>query len=375
MSCKSEDRQIAESPNRQIPMTPSTILLTGGAGFVGSNLALHLKQTHPGARVVAVDNLKRRGSELNLPRLAQGGVEFVHGDVRNREDLECGVAADLLLECSAEPSVLAGIGSPPDYVVQTNLVGTLNVLEYCRRHGTAMIFLSTSRVYPIEALCRIRLVETPSRFEIAAEQELPGISSRGISEEFPLAGARSLYGASKLASELFIEEYVEHYGVPIVVDRCGVIAGPWQMGKVDQGVVSLWVARHVFGRGLSYIGYGGAGKQVRDVLHVGDLCDLVDLQIARLESLSGRTFNAGGGREVSASLAELTELCRAATGRTVPIDSVPETRAADVPLYITDNTRLSDELGWKPARTMERIVADVHAWIIAHRRMLEPILG
>lgn len=351
------------------------ILLTGGAGFVGANLALHLKQAHPGARVVALDNLKRRGSELNLGRLAKGGVEFVHGDVRKREDLECGVAADLVLECSAEPSVLAGIGSAPDYVVQTNLVGTLNVLEYCRRHGAAMIFLSTSRVYPIEPLRRIRLRETASRFEIAPQQELPGVSARGISEEFPLAGARSLYGASKLASELFIEEYVEQYGVPVVVDRCGVISGPWQMGKVDQGVVSLWVARHVFRRPLRYIGYGGTGKQVRDVLHVDDLCDLADLQIARLEELSGRRFNVGGGRDVSVSLTELTELCRAATGLTVPIEPVPETRAADVPLYITDNARISDALGWKPARTMDRIVADVHAWIVAHRGALEPILG
>lgn len=355
-------------------MTPNTILITGGAGFVGSNLALHLQRVLPRTRIVALDNLKRRGSELNLPRLKEGGVEFVHGDVRNREDLDATVRADLLLECSAEPSVLAGIDSSPDYVVQTNLVGTINVLEYCRRHQTAMIFLSTSRVYPIEALCRIALVETGTRFEIDQAQTMPGISARGIGEEFPLAGARSLYGASKLASELFIDEYGAQYDLPMLVNRFGVIAGPWQMGKIDQGVVTLWVARHVFGKPLSYIGFGGTGKQVRDVLHIDDVCELIALQIDQLESLRGGLFNVGGGRTVSVSLAELTELCRTVTGMTIPIAAVPENRAADVPLYVTDNAKIERTLGWSPQRSMQRLIEDVHTWIKANEASLRPIL-
>lgn len=356
-------------------MTPNTILITGGAGFVGSNLALYLKRERPQTRIVALDNLKRRGSELNLPRLKSAGVEFVHGDIRNREDLDAAEAADLLLECSAEPSVLAGIDSSPDYVVQTNLVGTLNLLEYCRRHRTAMIFLSTSRVYPIEALCRIKLVEAGARFEIDTKQALPGISARGISEEFPLAGARSLYGASKLASELFIEEYGAQYDLSMLVNRFGVIAGPWQMGKIDQGVITLWVARHVFEKPLSYIGFGGTGKQVRDVLHIDDVCELIALQIDRLESLRGELFNVGGGRPVSVSLAELTALCRAATGKSIAIAAVPENRAADVPLYVTDNGKIEAALGWRPQRTIERLIEDVSAWITAHETSLRPILA
>ena len=356
-------------------MTPTTILITGGAGFVGSNLALHLKHARPQARVVAFDHLKRRGSELNLPRLKAAGVEFVHGDVRSPGDLDAADRADLLLECSAEPSVLAGIDSSPDYVVQTNLVGTLNVLEYCRRHRSAMIFLSTSRVYPIDPLCRIKLVETSTRFEIDASQPMPGISPRGIAEEFPLAGARSLYGASKLASELFITEYAAQYDLTMLVNRFGVIAGPWQMGKIDQGVVTLWVARHVYGQPLSYIGFGGTGKQVRDVLHIDDVCELIALQIDRLESLRGELFNVGGGRPVSVSLAELTELCRAATGKSIPIASVPENRAADVPLYVTDNGKIEASLGWRPQRSMERLIEDVNAWIRAHETSLRPILA
>ena len=113
--------------------------------------------------------------------------------------------------------------------------------------------------------------------------------------------------------------------MPAIINRCGVLAGPWQMGKVDQGVITLWVARHVFGLPLKYIGYGGLGKQVRDVLHVNDLFDLIVLQMSSPESWDGRIYNVGGGREVSVSLLELTELCRRATGREVPIGRVPET--------------------------------------------------
>jgi CDP-paratose 2-epimerase len=270
--------------------------------------------------------------------------------------------------------VLAGYGSSPAYVLQTNLVGTLNVLELCRRTGAGLLFLSTSRVYPVEPIRAIRLEQAATRFEIAEKQDLPGITQRGLSEDFTLQGARSIYGATKLASELFIEEYADAYGLRAVVDRCGVIAGPWQMGKVDQGVVALWVARHVYKRELSYIGYGGTGLQVRDVLHVDDLCDLVSLQIRRLEELGGGVFNAGGGRECSVSLCELTTLCQRLTNNAVPIRAVPETRPVDIPLYITDSSKLSRATGWSPKRSMETLVSDVHEWIRAHEPLLRPIL-
>jgi CDP-paratose 2-epimerase len=354
-------------------MTPTTVLVTGGAGFVGSTLALHLKRHDVARRVVALDNLRRRGSELNVPRLRACGVEFVHGDIRCPEDLDV-AETDLLLECSAEPSVLAGYDSSPGYLLNTNLGGTLNLLEHCRRRGAAMLFLSTSRVYPMAALAAIRLEETATRFEIAPAQTLPGISARGVSEEFPLAGARSLYGATKLASELFIEEYAYAYGLRAVVDRCGVLAGPWQMGKVDQGFVALWLARHLFEGRLSYIGFGGTGKQVRDVLHVDDLCDLVTRQIARLEDVAGQVFNVGGGRRVSVSLCELTELCRRVTGKTIAIDPVAATRTADVPLYVTDTAKVEAALGWSPTRDLERIVVDTHDWMRAHAASLRSIL-
>jgi CDP-paratose 2-epimerase len=353
----------------------NTVLVTGGAGFVGSGLALGLKAAKADTRVIALDNLKRRGSELNLPRLKSGGVEFLHGDIRNPEDLEAIGKVDVILECSAEPSVLAGIDESPAYVVRTNLEGTINCLDLARRHGAAVVFLSTSRVYPIRAIAGLNYTESDTRFELADNQPFPGVSPAGISEAFPLEGTRSLYGATKLASELILQEYREMYGFPAVINRCGVIAGPWQMGKVDQGVVVLWAARHFFEKPLQYIGFGGTGKQTRDLLHIDDLVRLVLYQLDHLEALDGETFNVGGGREVSVSLLELTALCQEATGNTVSISPVAETRAADIPLYITDNWKVTDATGWRPEKNATCIVADIVTWLEDHRNDLAPILG
>lgn len=340
------------------------ILVTGGAGFVGSNLALWLRRRYPSAEVIAADNLKRKGSETNLPRLRAGGVEFLHCDIRNKEDLRLDQRGiDLILECSAEPSVLAGYGEAPDYLLNTNLLGTINCLELARRTGAHLLFLSTSRVYPIANLNALALRETPTRFTLAPEQAIPGVSERGIGERFPLEGPRSLYGATKLCSELLIQEYGAMYGLRYIINRCGVLTGPWQMGKVDQGVFTLWVALHYFERELSYIGWGGTGKQVRDLLHIDDLADLLEIQLARFEEFSGATFNVGGGFESSLSLLETTALCRAITGKTVPIRQVDTNRPADMALYITDNTRVTAATGWAPRRTPEETLRSIYEWI------------
>jgi CDP-paratose 2-epimerase len=352
-----------------------TILVTGGAGFVGSCLGLGLKRERADARVIAFDNLKRRGSELNLSRLRAGGVEFVHGDIRNPEDLGGLGHVDLILECSAEPSVLAGYNSSPQYLVNTNLGGTINCLELARRTGAAMLFLSTSRVYPVAAINALAFREEETRFAVCEEQAVPGVSGRGLSEAFPLEGARSLYGATKLCSELILREYLDMYGLRGIVNRCGVLTGPWQMGKVDQGVVVLWAARHIYGGNLQYIGYGGTGKQVRDMLHVDDLLRLVQYQLAHLDELNGETFNVGGGPEVSASLREMTAYCRDITGNTIDIASTPQDRPADIPWYITDNARITARTGWTPTQTVPQILEEICRWISDNRDTLRPILG
>jgi CDP-paratose 2-epimerase len=352
--------------------TAESILITGGAGFVGSSLALHLKNSFPHARVVCMDNLYRRGSELNLSRLQTAGVEFVKGDIRNAGEFPPG-PFEFLIECSAEPSVLAGYAGSPDYLMETNLMGTYRCLEQARVWQSKTIFLSTSRVYPISVLEQHPWTEQPTRF---AWQDVSGaaISSRGVTEHCAMTAARSLYGWTKFASESLIEEYRAGFDLRAVTNRCSVIAGPWQMGKVDQGVVALWVFRHYFGKPLKYIGYGGVGKQVRDMLHVADLCELVTEQISHFDQWEGWLGNVGGGLEISASLLELTGICRKVMGREVPIGVETENRQADLRIFLADSAKLFSRTAWRPQRNVERIVADVFDWVRANERELQPLV-
>jgi CDP-paratose 2-epimerase len=351
------------------------VLITGGAGFVGASLGISLAARHPDWELVAYDNLHRRGSELNPSRLEASGIQFVKGDVRDADGLMKTKPIDALIECSAEPSALAGSDGETDYTVHTNLTGAYNCLELARRDGAQLVFLSTSRVYPVQRQSELAYDEGATRFQLSDRQVVPGASSAGISEDFPLEGARTLYGATKLAAELLIEEYASGFGLRTVVDRCGVITGPWQMGKVDQGVFAFWVFHHHFGLPLSYIGYGGSGKQVRDLLHVDDLVELVDEQLSDPEGWAGFVGNVGGGRDNSLSLLETTEICRELTGNDVPIDSVPEARPGDVPIFLADCSRLFERTEWRPSRDPRRTLADIQRWTAANESSLAEALG
>ena len=350
------------------------ILVTGGCGFVGSHIAINLKEIYPDYNVIAFDNLRRRGSELNLTRLKEAGVSFIHGDLRKKEDLDQVGEVFLIIDAAAEPSVLSGLDGSVDYVIETNLIGTINCLNYAKKYNSDFIFLSTSRVYPIEEINKIKFHEDATRFIVSDKQLINGVSGKGISEDFPLSGARSLYGACKLSSELFIREYGAFFGIRFIINRCGVITGPWQMGKEDQGVIVLWAASHYWKRKLKYIGYGGTGKQVRDILHISDLFSLLKYQVENIDVLNGEIFNVGGGTESSVSLLELTELCRAATDTLIEIEPVTEIRKADVPIYITDNTKVSKVTGWRPKVKPEQIINEIAGWIRENEKSLQYIL-
>jgi CDP-paratose 2-epimerase len=350
------------------------VLVTGGAGFVGANVGVGLRQRHPDWEIIALDNLHRRGSDLNLPRLGTAGIEFIHGDVRELDDLLIVGEVDAILECSAEPSAQAGLSGQPGYVFDTNLRGAYHCLELARRQDAHLVFLSTSRVYPVPALRALRLEEGETRFELSAEQRLPGASVEGIAEEFPLQGFRTLYGTTKLAAELLIDEYRYAYGLRAVINRCGVIAGPWQMGTVDQGVFTHWVLAHHFKRPLRYIGFGGSGKQVRDLLHVEDLVELLDEQLLDPQRWDGATLNVGGGRAFSLSLLETTALCAEITGHPLEVEATAEPRSGDVPLYLSDYRALANRSEWRPRREPREVLTDVHAWVCAHEADLERTL-
>jgi CDP-paratose 2-epimerase len=347
------------------------VLIPGGAGFVGSNLAIKLKNNYPKLDVVSFDNLYRKGSELNLPRLKENGVVFIKGDVRSYEDISKVADPDLIIECCAECSVLSGYGESARYMIETNLSGAINCLELAKENKADFIFLSTSRVYPIENLCGLSLEEKDSRLQLASEQPIFEIKNSGIGEEFPLEGTRSFYGASKLSAELMVREYIEGYGIKGVINRCGVIAGPWQMGKVDQGFLSLWVARHIYKNTLTYMGFNG--KQVRDLIHIDDLYDLIDMQMRDIASYNAQVYNIGGGIDNSVSLQELTKICQEVTGESILINVDPKKRQVDIPYYVTDYSKINKKNGFKPKRTIKNIVEDVALWINDNKEMLEPI--
>jgi CDP-paratose 2-epimerase len=350
------------------------IIITGGAGFVGSTLCLQLKSKYPNYEVVAFDNLKRRGSELNLKDFQIQGIPFIHGDIRNNEDLNALGQFDVLIEASAEPSVTAGLDSDPTYVINNNLYGSINCFNACIKNKAKLIFLSTSRVYPIDPIESANYIEEETRFSFTKNQNSKGISPKGISEELALDGARSFYGTTKLSSEMFIQEYASFYGLKAAVTRFGVIAGPRQMGKTDQGVVTLWMAKHFWKQSLKYIGYGGTGKQVRDILHVDDVVDLVDLQIHQIEKFEGKIFNVGGGLENSASLQEMTKICENITGNKISVGGIAQTRTADLRIYITDNSKIENEIGWKAKKSVETIFQDIYSWIKENEKQLESVL-
>ncbi|MBY0357438.1 MAG: NAD-dependent epimerase/dehydratase family protein [Candidatus Obscuribacterales bacterium] len=352
-----------------------TILVTGGAGFLGSAVAIRLKTDYPKARVIAADNLRRRGSEHNILRLQKHAIQFMHADVRMLDDFNL-PAVDLIVECSAEPSALAGRDGDARYVIDTNCGGVINCLELARRTKAALLFISSSRVYPYDSLNALPLAVKPERFTLeSGASQLPGLTEEGITTDFPLPGRRTLYGASKLAAELFVQEFAEIYDIPSLILRLGVIAGPWQMGKIDQGVVALWVARHISGGQLDYIGYDGQGRQVRDILHVEDAVELIVKTAPVLRQHRGSVFNAGGGLTVSVSLAELTALCQAVTGNSLAIGSVTDNRPGDVPWYITDNTAITAAFGWRPQRSARDIIVDTAEWLKANQTILSSLRG
>lgn len=351
------------------------ILVCGGAGFVGSAICMYFRVKYPHYKITAFDNLRRRGSELNISKLAQEGISFIHGDIRNIEDLESVASFDVMIDASAEPSVLAGLDSNPNYVIQNNLIGTINCLQICLNHKAKFILMSTSRVYPIDKIENAEFVELDTRFSFSKNQKEAGISKEGISEKLDIWGPRSFYGATKLSSELFVLEYSAFYGIQSAITRFGVIAGPGQLGKTDQGVVTLWVAKHYFQKSLSYIGYGGEGKQVRDILHIDDATKLIDLQVHQTDLFEQKVYNAGGGSGNSLSLQEMTKLCQEITGHTIPIDQIAQTRPADLRIYITDNAMITKDTGWRPKKNTVEILTDIYTWIKTNEASLKPILS
>lgn len=342
------------------------VLISGVCGFAGSHLARYLMESSESISIAGIDNLARPGSETNRISLKREGVQLYHGDVRLASDLEALPIVDWVIDAAAQPSVLAGRDGKTStrQLLEHNLLGTINLLEYCRKAGCGLVLLSTSRVYSIPALTQLPLRVESCGFTLDPEQPLPpGLSTVGVDETFSTQAPISLYGATKLASERLAEEYAAGFQVPVWINRCGVLAGGGQFGTAEQGIFSYWLHAHSTSRSLSYLGFGGQGFQVRDALHPRDLARMVDFQLR--SSGPGQLFNVSGGRANSMSLAQLTTWCDQRFGPHRPIADGSE-RPYDVPWLILDSGRARTTTGWEPRISLEEILEEIAQHAVAN---------
>ena len=335
------------------------ILISGVCGFVGNHLARYLVESHEGITIVGLDNLARSGSEINRVSLKRLGVHLFHGDIRMASDLETLPLADWVIDAAAQPSVLAGRDGKTStrQLLEHNLLGTINLLEYCRASSAGFILLSTSRVYSIPALTQLPLRAESSAFTLDEGQPWPtGISLAGVGEGFSTEAPISLYGATKLASERLAQEYAAGFHVPVWINRCGVVAGAGQFGTAERGIFSYWLHAHFARRSLKYLGFGGQGFQVRDALHRRDLARMVDIQLRR--GGPGQLLNVSGGQTNSMSLAQLTEWCDQRFGSHQPLADGSE-RPYDVPWLILDSSKALTATAWNPEISLHQILEGI----------------
>ena len=335
------------------------ILITGGCGFVGSNLALFLKKK--GFTVHTLDNLTRKGSKYNSNLLKKQKIKNYKINISNIKKIKSLPKYDLILDCCAEAAVEIS-KNDFDKVINTNLIGTINILKKSKNDKSKIIFISSSRIYPLEEMNKIiKNKNLKSKIKI----------SKMFSEKDKIIGPKTIYGLTKLCSEMLIEEFSYEYKLKYLINRCGVISGPLQFGKQDQGFVSLWIWRHLNKKKLSYIGYGGYGNQIRDVLHIDDLSELILLQIKNINKINNKLFTVGGSKTSYTSLSQLTKLCQKITGNKIKMGKVSKTSSYDIPYYLSDNTHVSNTYRWKPKRNINQVVMDTFLWLKKNKPIIK----
>jgi CDP-paratose 2-epimerase len=337
------------------------ILITGICGFVGGSLTRALLDSAENLQIAGVDNFIRPGSELNRRELAALGAKIIHADVRSAADFETLPAADFVIDAAANPSVLAGVDGKTSsrQLLEHNLWGAVNILEYCKTHRAGLVLLSTSRVYSVPPLAALPVEIHQRAFRPKSGATLPeGLTAAGVSEKFSTAPPISLYGASKLAAEAVALEYAEAFDFPVWINRCGVLAGAGQFGKPDQGIFSFWINSHLRRRPLKYIGFDGRGHQVRDGLHPRDLSPVLLAQMKHRGRDKPRVANFGGGAANAMSLAQLTDWCDARFGKhAVVADAHP--RPFDIPWMVLDSSLASKAWDWSPKIPLEKILDEI----------------
>lgn len=336
------------------------ILITGAAGFVGCKIVEYLRNEDSAIELIGIDNLSRKGSENNITTLEKHCCKFIKGDISIQSDINSLPKVDWIIDCAAEPSVLAGLDGGSLSLINNNLTSTFYLLEKCKRDKSGFIMLSTSRVYSINTLNSIPYVIKDNRFVIPQSSNFPtGFSLDGVAENFSTSSPISLYGATKLASEVLALEYHYTFGFPVWINRCGVIAGPGQFGKIDQGIFSFWIYQYLLNKPLSYIGFGGEGLQARDLIHPFDIFGIIQQQIYAPNENAPKVINLGGGIDNTLSLSELNHFCSLNIQKDKIIGSVNEGRTFDIPYYATDYSIANLHWNWKPTISAYHILEQI----------------
>ncbi len=351
-------------PVRRNARRSGPVVITGGAGFIGTNLAHRLLLS--GRRVILFDNLSRAGVERNVEWLCDthgSRVQVEKGDVRSAEAVETVVrGASAVFHFAAQVAVTTSLADPREDF-ETNARGTLNVLEAARTLPTPppLVFTSTNKVYG--ACDDVGLAENATRYE----PRLRRLRACGIDETRPL-DFHSPYGCSKGAADQYVRDYARSYRLPTVVFRMSCIYGPHQFGNEDQGWVAHFAIRVIEGQPLTLY---GDGKQVRDVLFVEDLAEAMLRVQADAESLSGRAFNVGGGAENTISLLELLRLLQELHGELPPV-RFASWRTGDQKHYVSDIRAIGGATGWAPAVGVREGVARLYEWLLDSRGLPLP---
>jgi len=338
------------------------ILITGGCGFVGTNICLNLSKSN--FKVYSLDNLTRKGSIYNLKLLKKIGIKNFKIDISDYKKISNLPKFDLVIDCCAEAAVEVS-RNELDKVINTNLVGTFNILKKIKKDNSKIIFISSSRVNSISSINKLL-----NKKEIKNKMT----TRKKINEEFEVLKPKSIYGFTKLASEMLIEEFAYAFKIKYIINRCGVLSGSLQFGKQDQGFVSLWVWHHMNKKKLRYIGYGGFGHQVRDVLHIQDLIDLIKIQIKKFNQINNQTFTVGGSTKSFTSLKNLTKICEVITGNKINFSKISKTSIYDIPYFITDNKKVTRTYGWKPKKKINNIVQDIYKWMSLNKGQIKKFL-
>jgi CDP-paratose 2-epimerase len=353
-----------------------SILIIGGAGAIGSNIAryFHRHDRH----VVVMDNLVRYGVHNNLADFKSRGIEFIHGDVRCKEDFDRLPLRTFgtVIDCAAQPTAVDGYDNPM-YDYTNNTAGLINTLEYVREMASTLIFFSTNKVYSADVVNQPPTFEDATRYSWHNDgngNKLRGFNPlKGFGEDLTLSGGdKSIYGASKASADIFVREWSEAFGVPAIVNRFSCLAGPYQWGKPEQGWITWWMIAAMLDLPIQYFGWNG--KQVRDVLFTDDICALLEEQVMALEmcgSEASDMYNVGGGMDNTLSLLEATKLVEQMTGKRLNTEYIDSVRKADHGIYISDISKVSSEFDWQPRLTIEEGYNQIYGWVQENLGILE----